>query len=64
MAKLVALEEFHLTLKVPGHLPDRQVRAARRVLGSKRFQAELLRAVRAALRAHPSLAQLRSSVSR
>jgi hypothetical protein len=53
-----------VTVRVPADLPDPAVVAVRAALAGAGFVARLRRAVRAAVRADPALAQVRISVSR
>lgn len=64
MAKTVVIDELHLTLRVPGNLPDAQADVVRRTLAGGDFMAHLRRAVRAVLRAFPELAVARASLTR
>ena len=64
MAKTVILDEMHLVVRVPAGLPDRSANAARRALSDPRFVTELLRAMRAVVRARPELAVVRLTLVR
>ena len=60
----VTMDEFHLTFTAPAALPPAAFAAIRRALDARRFEAELGRAARAALRRRPALARVRVAVSR
>lgn len=64
MADPVTIDEFHLSVLVPPHLPESECEAIRRVLDGRRFQARLLRAVRRAFRRRPALRKVRLRLSR
>ena len=55
MARLLVMEEFHLTVYVPRGLPEAEYRAIRRALNSRRFRGRLGRALRAVARQYRSL---------
>ena len=40
------MDEFHLRMLVPSHLPPTEARAIRRVINSRRFHAQLVRTIR------------------
>ena len=64
MDRTVIVEQFHLTVRVPASLPDPAVVAVRTTLAGAGFVTRLRRAIRAAIRADPTLAPVRISLSR
>jgi hypothetical protein len=64
MPRTVVLDELHLTFRIPVALPERAVRAIRRVLNSTAFTAAVRRATRAALHGRPALKPVRVVLSR
>jgi len=64
MAGYVVIEELHVTVTIARKLPDPACAVIRRVLGSRRFRANLDRAVRNVVHRHPALAQVRVTISR
>ena len=64
MAKTVLIEEYHLTVYVPGELPPTATDAVRRVLGSRQFRDRLRRAIVGVFRQDLTLASARVMVSR
>ena len=64
MPRTVVIDEFHLTIRVPKDLPDDRVEEVRRVLSGDDFMNRLRRAVRAAIRAFASLADVSASLTR
>jgi hypothetical protein len=64
MSKIVELDTFLLTLKVPRDLPAATVSKIRRVLNRPAFQARLRQTVEALLRRYPTLHTVALSVSR
>ena len=64
MPKTVVIDEIHVTVRIPGDLPETQADAVHRALAGEDFMARLRRAVRAALRAFPELAVARVSLTR
>jgi hypothetical protein len=64
MAKQLTIDEIHLTLRIPGDLPDDEVEAIRQTLADEEFMRRLRRAVRASLRALPELTAVRASLTR
>ena len=64
MPKRVLIEEFHVSVYVPSSLPDAQCTAIRRTLDSKRFRADLKRAVQGVVRQHPSLGRVHVRITR
>lgn len=64
MSRTVIIEQIHLTVRVPVTLPDPAVVAVRTKLAGAAFVTRIRRAIRAAIRADPSLAPVRISLSR
>lgn len=64
MPPTVVLDEVHLTFRIPAALPERAVRAIRRVLNSKGFTAAFRRAVIEMLKKYATLKPLTLEVSR
>ena len=64
MNRTVIVEQFHLTVRVPASLPDPEVVAVRTRLAGTRFVTRIRRALRAAIRADPTLAPVRITLSR
>jgi hypothetical protein len=64
MNRTVMIEQFHLTIRVPATLPEPAVIAIRTRLSGAGFVTRFRRAIRAALRADPTLAPVRISLSR
>ncbi len=64
MAKLVVMDELHLTCWVPHILPKRQEQDINRTLTSRRLEGELLRAIRAVFRRYPVLQRVRVQLTR
>ncbi len=64
MAKMVVIEEYHLTVYVPRDLPAHEEDAVRRTLNDPAFEARLLRVVRRVFRREASLARARVRLSR
>jgi len=63
-ARRVLLDEFQLSILIPPQLTATEVRAANRLLSSKRFQSQLRRSLETLLRSYPALAKVRVRVSR
>jgi hypothetical protein len=63
MAKLILIDEFHLTVRVPAESPEARIILARRTLNGRRFQARLRKAVRTVIHQHPSLRFVRVNVA-
>lgn len=61
---LAVIEEYHVTVRVPGKLPHPQCVAIKRVLNSRTFQGELRAAVLAVVKEQPQLAGVRVTISR
>ena len=64
MPKIVELDTFLVTLKVPRDLPAGTVSKIRRVLNRPDFHARLRQTVEALLRRYPALQNVTPSVSR
>jgi len=64
MARLILIEEFHLSLKVPHALSSKSGKEARRILASQRFQKTLRVVVRAAIAQFDGLRDVRATLSR
>ena len=64
MPKTVVIDEIHVTVRIPGDLPEARADAVHRALTGVDFMLRLRRAVRAALRAFPELAAARVSLTR
>ena len=64
MAKLILIEEFHLSLFAPRGLSEPQCDAIRQVLDEASFQADLARAVRKLMRSYPALSNVQVKISR
>ena len=58
------LDVFLLQLSVPKGRPDAEIGAARRRIGRRSFQRQLLRAAEAVFRLHPELARIALTLSR
>jgi hypothetical protein len=64
MAKSILVDELHLSVRAPAGFPEAEYVSIRRGLDSRRFWAELRRAVRSVFRRHPALARARLTISR
>ena len=64
MNRTVIVEQFHLTVRVPATMPDQEVVVIRATLAGSRFVTRIRRAIRAAIRADPTLAPVRMTLSR
>ena len=64
MNRTVMIEQIHLTVRVPATLSDATVITIRRTLAGAAFVTRIRRALRAAIRADPTLAPVRISLSR
>ncbi len=64
MAKMVLIEEFHVTVLIPHGLPEPNCRAIRQALVGRAFRTDLGRAVRQAFGRYPVLRKVRVRVSR
>jgi hypothetical protein len=62
--RTVVIDEIHLTVRVPGDLPDDESETVREVLAGDEFMTRLRRAVRAVVREFPALAVARVSLTR
>ena len=64
MPEFVLIDEIHLSLLVPAGLSDEAARAVAAALAAEDFPARLTAAVLAVVRADPTLAGVRVSVTR
>jgi hypothetical protein len=64
MAKLVMIDEVHVTLRVPADLSGDRIVDIRRVLLGQAFLGRLRRLLRAVLRSYPELAPVRAFLTR
>ena len=64
MAKMILMDEFHLTITVPRGLDYAVYKAIGRTLNNRRFQANLRRAVRQVLSRYSSLHDVRLILTR
>ena len=64
MKRSVIVEQMHLTVRVPVTLPDPAVVTLRTKLAGAAFMTRIRRAIRAAIRADPTLSPVRISFSR
>jgi len=64
MAKLILMDEFHVTASAPGGLRESQYQAMRRALDGAALHADVVAAVRAVFRRYPALRRVRVRVSR
>jgi len=64
MAKSVAADELHLTVRSPVDLPETEAEAVRKTLLNDAFLSVLKRAVRHAFRAFPELSAVRLTLTR
>ncbi len=62
--KTVVIDEVHITVRVPGDLPDDAAEAVREALAGDEFMSRLRRAVRVVVREFPELNVVRVSLSR
>ena len=62
--KTVVIDEIHITVRVPGDLPDDAAEAVRETLAGDEFMSRLRRAVRVVVRAFPELNAVRVSLTR
>ena len=60
----VAVDELHLTLRIPKDLPEEEVEAVRRALSAADFLDRLRRAVHVAVREFPELNAVRAALAR
>jgi hypothetical protein len=63
MGDYVLFEEFDLSIRVPADLDDAACDSIMQILESRRFRAELRRAVRKLVRQYPELALVRIRIS-
>ena len=64
MNRTVIIEQIHLTVRVPANLPDPAVVTIRSALADAAFVTRIRRAIRAAIRADPTLAPVWITFSR
>ena len=64
MAKMILMEEFHVTVLAPAGLPKTSYAAVVRTLNSNRFQIRLHDAIEKVRQRHSSLNPLKFSISR
>ena len=64
MPKLLFLEEFHLTIRVPADRPEKELADMRKVLDSGYFRSRLQSAARRLARRHPELALAHLKIAR
>jgi hypothetical protein len=64
MPKCVTIEEIHLTVLVPRHLPPVEADAIRQTLTDPTFERRLRRAIRRAFRREASLVNAKVRLSR
>lgn len=62
--RTAVIDEIHVTVRVPGDLPDDAVEAVRETLAADEFMSRMRRAVRAVVRTFPELNVVRVSLSR
>jgi 2'-5' RNA ligase len=62
--KTVVIDEIHVTVRVPGDLPEDAAEVVRRALAGDEFMSRLRRAVRAVVRVFPELNSIRVSLTR
>ena len=64
MAKMVVMDEFHVTVLVPAGLSRTEYAPIRRTLNNKRFRARLHKAVNSVFRQHSPLKLVKFRISR
>jgi len=64
MAKLILMEEFHISMHVSRGLSEAESRTIHRTLDGKNIQAALRRAVEEVVRRYPSLTKTHVNLSR
>lgn len=64
MARTVVIDELHVTFRIPNDLPEGETEAIRQALDGDDILDRLRRAIRAAIRALPELAAVRTSLTR
>lgn len=60
----ILLDELHVTVRVSASRPATEITKIRRTLISRRFQGEFRRAIKKLLGRYPSLAGVRTDISR
>ncbi len=63
MSEKILIEEFHLTMLVPRSLPSTEYDRICRTLDSRRFRAQLMRALRSVIRRHRTLTKIVTEIS-
>ena len=64
MRKAVLIDEIHLSMRVPSGLDGPRLKHLSRTLNSRRFLADLRRAIRGVFRQHRLLNKLQFTLSR
>ena len=64
MAKNVVIDELHVTIRVPGDLPEDEAGSIRVTLMGKEFMARMRVAIREAIQNFPELARCRVTLTR
>lgn len=64
MAKVILMDEVHLTVFAPAGLRPAEYGAIRRTLAEARFRTRLGRAVRDVFRQYPSFSKVRITITR
>jgi hypothetical protein len=60
----MAVDELHLTLRIPNDLPEDEIETIRRALAAGKFLDRMHRAVHAAVREFPELNAVRVALAR
>lgn len=64
MARMILIDELHVTIMVPPSLKKTAHSAIRRILRNEQFSAQLRRAIRGVFKRHATLRPARFAVSR
>jgi hypothetical protein len=64
VAGRVLIEQFHLNFSLPAKAAEIEAEAARRILASRAFRAELLRVVREVVESRPELEKVALALTR
>ena len=64
MAKLIVIDEFHVTVSVLRGLAETEYEAIGQTLANAAFQTDLRRAIREVFRRYPALSRVRATLSR
>jgi len=64
VAKLIVMDEFHVTLSASRGLPEAAYSAIHRALDEPRFHTQLKRAIRDVMRRYPALGSVRVRLTR